>query len=200
MTPNPTSVDASALTRQYVLDTIASGESSGVPGEGYNELFGGHQVGDLSKFPGVRVAIPGQKGQFTDAAGRYQFLGPTWASQAKKLGLTDFSPASQDAAAWDLANTTYLQQTGRDLQSDAAARNVDWQALGGQWSSLKGAPRAPGSSTLSLPDEGVVAPPTPGPNPAIAKLLLAQLNKSYTTTPVDYDPFAVEKMMEPSGG
>jgi muramidase (phage lysozyme) len=40
------------------------------------------------------------KNQYTStAAGAFQFLSRTWDECAKALGLTDFSPASQDLAA-----------------------------------------------------------------------------------------------------
>lgn len=191
---NPPGVDKAALARQYVLDKIASGESTS-----YNELFGGHQVSDLSSHPNVRVAIPGEPGHYSTAAGRYQFLKGTWDEQAAKLGLTDFSPASQDAAAWDLANTTYAKATGRDLESDASAKVVDWSALGGQWSSLKRGGTAPaGGFSTDIPDQHLVPPEGGGGNPALVSFLMAQLGKSYTLSPVDYDPFAVQEKI--SGG
>jgi muramidase (phage lysozyme) len=36
------------------------------------------------------------------AAGKYQIIHPTWVSLCKKLGVSDFSPATQDAMALEL--------------------------------------------------------------------------------------------------
>jgi len=62
---------------------------------------------------------------------------------AKKLGLTDFSPASQDKAAWQLAADAYRRNTGGDLA--AALKSGDpnviagvGSALRGEWTSLPG--------------------------------------------------------------
>jgi hypothetical protein len=117
-----------------ILDMIASGESGGR----YDELYGGGRFEDYSWHPNVPVPIPGSDLHST-AAGKYQLLDSTWDHEAWKLGLTDFSPASQDEAAWDLAETTYRDKTGRDLledwrNGDAAAIRT---ALSGQWPSLR---------------------------------------------------------------
>jgi muramidase (phage lysozyme) len=83
------------------LNLTAAGESPG-----YNVLSGGGTFSDYSHHPGGR------------AAGRYQFIPSTWADVQKKLGLPDISPASQDKAAWYLAQRDYKRSTGRDLATD----------------------------------------------------------------------------------
>lgn len=122
-------MNLSPLAHQ-VLDKIASGESSG-----YTDLYGGGKFHSFSKHPDVQ--IPLGNGLVSTAAGRYQMLKPTWEEQKHRLGLKDFSPASQDLAAWDLAQRTYRQQTGRELETDAGAGSVNWGALSNQWASLK---------------------------------------------------------------
>lgn len=127
--------------QQAVLDKIASGES-----RSYSDLFGGHQFTSFSDHP--RVKVPLKEGLFTTAAGRYGFIAPTWDAQKARLGLPDFSPKSQDQAAWDLASRTYQAKTGRDLAQDQEAGRVDWSVLAGQWSSLrKSPPVAPRGAT-----------------------------------------------------
>jgi muramidase (phage lysozyme) len=121
-----------------VLDKIASGESPS-----YDTRYGGadgpQQFMDYSHHPGVEVPIPGRPGLFSGAAGRYMITPDT----AKDLKMPDFSPPSQDRAAWTLANTTYRQKTGHDLEQDAQAGRVKWNALSGRWESLRGAPPGP---------------------------------------------------------
>lgn len=72
------------------------------------------------------------------AAGRYQFEPATWGIEARRLGLHDFSPKSQDRAAWDLASTTYKRRTGRDLDKDLAVGRINDIAstMHDQWTSL----------------------------------------------------------------
>lgn len=82
-------------------------------------------------------------GKMSTAAGYYQFIASTWQAQKQKLGLKDFSPANQDLAAWDLAQTTYKEKTGKDLLTVLRSGNRDeiagvLPALSGQWSSLPG--------------------------------------------------------------
>lgn len=123
-----------------LLDTIAGDESPD-----YNTIYGGRKVSDLSRHPGIDVPIGRgpNAGKTSSAAGRYQFLKGTWNEQAQKLGLQDFSPENQDLAAWNLANETYGNKTGRDLQSDLSSNNPALQArighvLSGTWTSLPG--------------------------------------------------------------
>lgn len=136
-----------ASTRQLtpearaLLDVIAGTESAGA----YNVLYGGNQFNDYTAHPNQYVQITSgpNAGQYTTAAGRYQFLTPTWQRLATDYKLPDFSPASQDLGAWYDAQDVYQNRTGRDLQSDLAAggatnmRRIS-NALRGEWTSLPG--------------------------------------------------------------
>ena len=127
--------------QRALLDTIAGPESAGR----YDVIYGGKRFTDFSQHPNQAVQIqtgPNAK-RSSSAAGRYQFLKGTWDEQAKKLGLKDFSPASQDAAAWNLAQEVYMKKTGNDL--NAVLRSGDMGAIGnvgktlaGTWTSLPG--------------------------------------------------------------
>lgn len=127
--------------QRALLDTIAGPESAGR----YDVIYGGKRFSDFSKHPNQAVQIrtgPNAKST-SSAAGRYQFLNSTWEEQAKKLGLKDFTPASQDAAAWNLAQEVYKQKTGGDLNQvlrsgDPAAIGAVGKNLAGTWTSLPG--------------------------------------------------------------
>jgi muramidase (phage lysozyme) len=101
-----------------LLNTIASTESPG-----YDVMYGGEKFEDFSKHPNRAKLITSgpNKGKFSTAAGRYQFIHSTWEEAKNTLGLPDFSPESQDRAAWWLAQRDYRNRTGRDLQVDLAS-------------------------------------------------------------------------------
>lgn len=62
---------------------------------GYTTMFTGKKFTDLSKHP----AMINRSGSLSsDAAGAYQFLSTTYNPVAQRLGLTDFSPESQEIA------------------------------------------------------------------------------------------------------
>jgi hypothetical protein len=89
---------------------------------------------DLSKHPAIFVAGPHGR---TSAAGRYQFVKTTWDG----LGGGDFSPASQDRAAWKLAQRDYRASSGRDLDADLKAGGLTPQILSTltpTWQAFKG--------------------------------------------------------------
>lgn len=127
-----------SAVQRALLETIAGPESKG----DYGVMYGGSTFDDFSDHPRQPQLITSgpNKGQYSTAAGKYQFLGSTWDDQAEALGLTDFSPASQDAAAWNLAKTEYARDTGRDLETDLAAGDLSRVApsLRNQWTSLPG--------------------------------------------------------------
>lgn len=81
------------------LRVIREAESS-QGDEAYRMLFGGELVDDLATHPN-RVVERELRGKplRSSAAGAYQFLASTWRDVAGPYGITDFSPASQDAAA-----------------------------------------------------------------------------------------------------
>lgn len=136
-----------------LLDRIAGPESGGR----YDVRYGGARFQGFGDHPRVATPITSgpDVGKLSTAAGRYQFIGSTWDDQAKKLGLRDFSPPNQDAAAWNLAQEEYRAKTGKDLlavlrSGDKAAIDDVPRQLSGQWSSLPGGrqPAAPASATI----------------------------------------------------
>lgn len=121
-----------------LLETIAGPESKG----DYNVIYGGGQFDSYDDHPRQPVMITSgpNKGKYSSAAGKYQFLGSTWDDIAERHDIPDFSPASQDQAAWALATEEYKRDTGRDLEADLAAGDLSRVApsLRNQWTSLPG--------------------------------------------------------------
>lgn len=124
--------------QKALLDTISGPESKG----NYGVIYGGNTFDDFSDHPRQSVLITSgpNKGKYSSAAGKYQFIGSTWDDIAGRYGIPDFSPASQDQAAWALANEEYKRDTGRDLASDLAAGDLSRvpESLKNQWTSLPG--------------------------------------------------------------
>jgi lysozyme len=80
---------------QAFLTLVRTGEGTTGP-NGYRTLFGGGLFDSFADHPNIAVT----RGTLTStAAGAYQILYRTWLEAKAALGLTDFSPASQDAAA-----------------------------------------------------------------------------------------------------
>jgi len=103
MTPStytPANVEeyqAQANVRAF-LDMIAFAEGTSGP-NGYRTLFGGQLFDSYAAHPRIYVPF---RNTTSSAAGRYQMLARTWDTLAARLGLPDFSPESQDAAAVEL--------------------------------------------------------------------------------------------------
>lgn len=126
--------------RQF-LNTIALSEGTvgkeGMPSDmnGYNVGFSGTTIADLSQHPGRSQARSFKTRQgrtsSSSAAGRYQFMPSTWNGVAKKLGLSDFGPESQDLGALALIDEKKALDDiiAGDFGSAAAK-------LGGTWTSL----------------------------------------------------------------
>lgn len=119
---------------------------SGTEAPAYNTLYGGGTFGeDYSQHPNRQIPIMSgpNKGSYSTAAGRYQFLKPTWDEQAGLAGVKDFSPGSQDKVAWQYANSVYKAKTGGDLaealsSGDPGRINAAGQVLSSVWTSLPG--------------------------------------------------------------
>ena len=124
--------DVAAANVRAFLDMIAYAEGTGRLGEGgYNVLFGGSTFDGYADHPRVRVPF---RDTYSTAAGRYQILSRTWDGLRAKLGLPDFSPASQDAAAVEL-----IRERGalNDVKAGRVAQAVGKVAK--VWASLPGA-------------------------------------------------------------
>ena len=77
--------------------------------DGYGALFGyrpgnGRVFTDFAQHPNRRFPFTQTDGKvnYSSAAGAYQIIAPTWWRLKAKMGLPDFSPESQDAAAVEL--------------------------------------------------------------------------------------------------
>lgn len=131
-------------------DVIAYSEGTDKPSvqfsrnRGYDVIVGGGLLTDYSRHPRVLVYLPRYKIK-SSAAGRYQFIWPTWKALVKLLKLTDFTPASQDAACNELLRecgaTKYLAAGKFDLACKAANRI---------WASLPGSPYGQRTETLAI--------------------------------------------------
>jgi len=80
------------------MTSWAEGTSkSGTGNRDYNILFGGARVDNLSTHPNVKkeFSVNGKR-LISTSAGAFQITNPTYNEFAPKLGLTDFSPQSQE--------------------------------------------------------------------------------------------------------
>ena len=129
--------DTSAAQRneRAFLDMIAYSEGTAGP-NGYRTLFGGTTFDSFANHPRQSFQFTDKAGRNlrTTAAGRYQFLARTWDELAKKLELSDFGPANQDAAALEL-----IRQRGalRDVQAGRIQAAI--AKVAPIWASLPGA-------------------------------------------------------------
>ena len=145
--PESTPDDMGTRNTAAFLATIRAAEGTAGP-NGYRTLFGGRLFDDMSDHPRRAVQFTDKAGRtlWTTAAGAYQFMcaSPipgggstkvdTWGRIAARLGLPDFTPASQDAAAVELireAGALGDVQAGRFDAAVSKVRRV--------WASLPGA-------------------------------------------------------------
>lgn len=144
-TPSTTAGSATQYTyspfspeRKAILDLIGWAE-----GANYNTMYGGGTFTSYKDHPDKVISASGIA---SSAAGRYQFLTPTWDGARKALNLPDFSPTSQDKAA------IYLIQ-GRSALADVDSGNIDafLDKCSYEWASLPPY-RYPGQGTKTTAD------------------------------------------------
>ncbi len=131
--------------RRALLNTIryAEGTWTGGSGDGYRMLYGGGRFADLARHPEITVV----RRYRSAAAGAYQFLPGTWQEAARRLGLRDFQPASQDQAALYL-----MEKRGALRHFDQAGLGREVLArLAPEWASL---PTLTGVSHYGQPVKG----------------------------------------------
>ncbi|WP_404993336.1 glycoside hydrolase family 104 protein [Cupriavidus pauculus] len=103
--------------------------------DGYRTLFGGGLFDSYADHPRqVVTAMSNGKPISSSAAGAYQFLRRTWDKLAARLGLPDFSPASQDAAAIEL-----IREAGALGDVDAGRFDKAVGKVRKIWASMPGA-------------------------------------------------------------
>lgn len=152
------SVNPDAIVDAFLYAIRASENTAMTLANGteYSTFYGGKRFVDLSNHPSLTGEIPGVAlpastciaagfgpGCLSTAAGAYQINLPTW--QQFGVGLPDFSPASQDAAArriLDYDGITPLLLQGEIAQAIYAAA--------GRWASLPGSTANQGGRSLSF--------------------------------------------------
>ena len=129
---------------QKLLKTIRFAEGTAGP-KGYQTMFGGGTFSDMSRHPDKVV----RSGRYaSSAAGAYQFLTPTWQTQASRLGLKSFGEKEQDIAALALARNRLMDIGGLStLEKEGLSQRVS-SALAPEWASF---PTASGRSYYGQP-------------------------------------------------
>jgi lysozyme len=116
--------------QKALLDAIAFAEGTSGP-NGYRTMYG-HDLFNAPPWRHPDTVVT--KGYSSTAAGRYQFLTPTWNRAASALGLSDFSPINQDKAAWWLVDKIRGVSLNM-LKSEGLSANVAAK-LAPEWASL----------------------------------------------------------------
>jgi muramidase (phage lysozyme) len=140
---NSATSDASDTNVQAWLATLRNTEGTDKAADPYAAVYGyAFTIADFSKhpadpkgqaWPGGLITRGTYAGKHSTAAGAYQFNWGTWSDAVRALGLPDFSPASQDAAAvWLTGKCGALDAVkAGDLASACAAASSRWASLPG---------------------------------------------------------------------
>ncbi|MDN3923330.1 glycoside hydrolase family 24 protein [Roseateles violae] len=141
----PTPPDMADQNTAAFLLMIRTAEGTAGP-NGYRTLFGGRLFDGWADHPRMAQRFTDGAGRqlWTSAAGAYQFMAVspipggttkanTWDKLAERLGLQDFSPASQDAAAVELIREAGALADVRAGRFDAAVSKVRriWASMPG---------------------------------------------------------------------
>ncbi|MEI8026724.1 MAG: glycoside hydrolase family 104 protein [Pseudomonadota bacterium] len=136
-------VDAMSKNERAFLSTIAYAEGTG---DTYNYIFSHASFSSYEDHPRQRKC---SNGLCSNAAGRYQFLAGTWDPLARKAGVKDFTPASQDMVCLALIKEVDATQDVMASNQYASFERAIY-SLSGKWASLPGAPY--GQPTKSMSD------------------------------------------------
>jgi len=128
---NSSSSDSSEFSANMraFLDTIAYAEGTS-GSEGYRTIVGYNYFDNFDDHPREPVYIQSID-DYSDAAGRYQFLSTTWDGVRSKLGLSDFSPRNQDLGAVELIRQRGAFDDVENGNIEAAIEKCSWE-----WASL----------------------------------------------------------------
>ena len=105
----------------------------------YSIIYGGGHFSDFSDHPRIKIwfhdptkSAPGDN-NYTTAAGAYQIISTTFDQFARKLGITDFTPASQDAIAVALLKYRGAHDAivAGDIAGALALASREWASLPG---------------------------------------------------------------------
>lgn len=134
MQPDPQS------TINAFLNMIGEFESHG----DYTVLYGGGHFTNFSAHPNVHVPFynprkagaAGVPNDYSTAAGKYQINKPTYDTFAPRLGVTDFSPVTQDMLAYAILNSVGADSAiaNGDLATALALASRKWASLPGSTS------------------------------------------------------------------
>jgi len=136
-------VDHMSKNERAFLSTIAYAEGTG---DSYNYIFSHASFDSYEDHPRQRKC---SNGLCSNAAGRYQFLAGTWDPLAKKAGVKDFTPVSQDMVCLALIKQVDATQDVLSSHQYASFERAIY-SLSGKWASLPGAPY--GQPTKSMSD------------------------------------------------
>lgn len=164
--------------KQRLLNAIAGPESAGRYDIRYDGGAGA-KINDFSRHPGIFVQGPAGK---TSAAGRYQFTKSTWDGVPKSIA-PDFTPQSQDNAAWYVANRDYKANTGRDLTTDLQQRGFGPHIVAGLGSTWRGLADNPRKAAQWYNGGNNAVASAPHPKPATLPMMAA-LNGGMGNPPV----------------
>ncbi|MDT4864541.1 hypothetical protein FQZ97_993050 [compost metagenome] len=129
-----TDMGQAANNRAAFLMMIRTAEGT-AGGNGYRTLFGGGTFDSYADHPRqVITRMSNGKPISSSAAGAYQFLRKTWDTLVERLGLPDFSPASQDVAALEL-----IREAGALGDVDAGRFALAVRKVRKIWASMPGA-------------------------------------------------------------
>jgi muramidase (phage lysozyme) len=130
---------------QALLSTIRKCEGTDAK-DGYSYIFGSSKANNL-RFTGFkshpRIKRPFGK-TFSDAAGAYQIMSDTYDDLSKRLGLSDFTPHTQDLMCVELISQRGQLQNAIDGKFDQVIKGINTI-----WASLPGSPYGQPTHTLT---------------------------------------------------